>query len=74
MVCQDIYSVAHCAPFGPWVIRPFTARHLVNHGLSSSSAQLVAGDAHGAMRTLLWHEDQKAVCAIILAICIEAQI
>ena len=29
-------------------------------------------DAHGAMRTLVWNKDQKAVSALILAICTEA--
>ncbi len=28
--------------------------------------------AHDAMRTLVWHKDQKAVSALILAICTEA--
>ena len=32
-----------------------------------SFAQLF-DDAHGAMRTLVWHKDQKAVSALILAI------
>ncbi len=31
-------------------------------------------DAHGAMRTLVWHKDQKAVSALILAICTETYI
>ncbi len=30
-------------------------------------------DAHGAMRTLTGHKDQKAVCALTLAICLQAQ-
>ncbi len=29
-------------------------------------------DAHGAMRTLVWHKDQKAVSALIFALCPEA--
>ena len=36
-----------------------------------SFAQLF-DDAHGAMRTLVWHKDHKAVSALILAICTEA--
>ena len=36
-----------------------------------SFAQLF-DDAHGAMRTLVWHKDQKAVSALILAIYTEA--
>ena len=31
------------------------------------------GDAHSAMRALMWHKDQKSVCALILAIVSEAQ-
>ncbi len=41
------------------------------NGHRLSFAQLV-DDAHGAMRTLVWHQDQKAVSALILAICTEA--
>ena len=29
--------------------------------------------AHGAMRSFMWHKDQKSVCAVILAIANEAQ-
>ena len=41
-------------------------------GVRQSCARLF-DDAHGAMRTLMWHKDQKAVSALILAICAEAQ-
>ena len=40
------------------------------NGHRLSFAQLF-DDANGAMRTLVWHKDQKAVSALILAICIE---
>ena len=39
--------------------------------MSRSFAQLF-DDAHGAMRTFVWHKDQKAVSALILAICTKA--
>ena len=71
-VCQDIYVAAHFAPIGPWVMRGTafsSARVSMSTGLSF--AQLL-DDAHGAMRTLVWHKDQKAVSALILAICTEA--
>ena len=40
--------------------------------LRSEHAQLFH-DAHGAMRSLMWHENQKSVCAMILAIVNEAE-
>ncbi len=30
-------------------------------------------DSHDAMRSLMWHNDQKSVCALVLAIVNEAQ-
>ena len=30
-------------------------------------------DSHDAMRSLMWHKDQKAVCALLLAIVNEVQ-
>ena len=41
-------------------------------GLRSEHAQLFH-EAHGAMRSLMWHKNQKSVCAMILAIVNEAQ-
>ncbi len=29
-------------------------------------------DSHNAMRSLVWHKDQKSVCALVLAVVIEA--
>ena len=40
--------------------------------LRSEHAQLFH-EAHGAMRSLMWHKDQKSVCAMILAIVNEAE-
>ena len=40
--------------------------------LRSDHAQL-SDEAHGAMRSLMWHKNQKSVCAMILAIVNEAQ-
>ena len=40
--------------------------------LRSEHAQLFH-DAHGAMRSLMWHKNQKFVCAMILAIVNEAE-
>ncbi len=40
-------------------------------GLRLSFAQLF-DDAHGAMRISVWHQDEKAVSALMLAICIVA--
>ena len=40
--------------------------------LRSEHAQLFH-EAHGAMRSLMWHKNQKSVCAMILAIVNEAQ-
>ncbi len=30
-------------------------------------------DSHDAMRSLMWHKDQKSVCVLVLAIVNEAQ-
>ena len=30
-------------------------------------------DSHDAMRSVMWHKDQKSVCALVLAIVNEAQ-
>ena len=40
-------------------------------GLRSEHAQLFH-EAHGAMPSLMWHKDQKSVCALILALATEA--
>ena len=40
--------------------------------LRSEHAQLF-DEAHGAMRSLMWHKNEKSVCAMILAIVNEAQ-
>ncbi len=42
---------------------------LVLLGLSNPVFQ----DSHDAMRSLMWHKDQKPVCALVLAIGNEAQ-
>ncbi len=36
------------------------------------SCARLSHDAHGAMRISVWHKDQKAVSALILAVCTEA--
>ncbi len=38
-----------------------------------SSMQGYFQDSHDAMRSLMWHNDQKSVCALVLAIINEAQ-
>ncbi len=35
---------------------------------------LIFRDSHDAMRSVMWHKDQKSVCALVLAIVNEAQI
>ncbi len=47
----------------------FKCLHFDGHRLSFAR---LFDDAHDAMRTLVWHRDQKAVSALILAICTEA--
>ncbi len=34
---------------------------------------LIFRDSHDAMRSVMWHKDQKSVCALVLAIVNEAQ-
>ncbi len=41
-------------------------------GLRQQHAQILQ-DSHDAMRSLMWHKDQKSVCALVLAIVNEAQ-
>jgi len=41
-------------------------------GLRQRHAELFS-DAQDSMRSLMWHKDQKSVCAIVLAIVLEAQ-
>ena len=41
-------------------------------GLRLTHAELFR-DAAGAMKSLVWHKDQQAVCALLLAIVAEAQ-
>ncbi len=38
-----------------------------------SSMQMIFRDSHDAMRSVMWHKDQKSVCALVLAIVNEAQ-
>ena len=40
-------------------------------GTFADSAQYK--DSHDAMRSVMWHKDQKSVCALVLAIVNEAQ-
>ena len=46
-------------------------RHIVTH-FRREHAELF-GDAHCAMRSLMWHKDQKSVYALVLAIVRKAQ-
>ncbi len=67
-VRQDIHLAAHSAPVGPLVMSGtpiLNVRVLVTR---LSFAELF-DDAHRAMQTLVWHKDQKALSALILAIC-----
>ena len=41
-------------------------------GLLQQHAEIF-GDSHDAMRSIMWHKDQKSVCALVLAIVNEAQ-
>ncbi len=41
-------------------------------GLRLQHAEIF-GDSHDAMRSVMWHKDQKSVCALVLAIVNEAQ-
>ncbi len=41
-------------------------------GLRQQHAEIFQ-DSHDAMRSLMWHNDQKSVCALVLAIVNEAQ-
>ncbi len=34
---------------------------------------MIFRDFHDAMRSVMWHKDQKSVCAVVLAIVTEAQ-
>ncbi len=34
---------------------------------------MIFRDSHDAMRSVMWHKDQKSVCALVLAIVNEAQ-
>ncbi len=38
-----------------------------------ASCNYFPGYSHDAMRSLMWHEDQKSVCSLVLAIVNEAQ-
>ncbi len=38
-----------------------------------SRMQGISIDSHDAMRSLMWHKDQKSVCALVVAIVDEAQ-
>ncbi len=42
-------------------------------GAFGSSMQMIFRDSHDAMRSVMWHKDQKSVCALVLAIVNEAQ-
>ncbi len=48
----------------------FDCRHF--EGLRQQHAGIFQ-DSHDAMRSLMWHKDQKSVCALVLAIVNEAQ-
>ncbi len=54
-------ATAHCV---------FDCRHF--QGLRQQHAEMFQ-DSHDAMRSLMWHKDQKSVCALVLAIVNEAQ-
>ncbi len=41
-------------------------------GLRQQHAEIFR-DSHDAMRSVMWHKDQKSVCAVVLAIVNEAQ-
>ncbi len=41
-------------------------------GLGQQHA-MIFRDSHDAMRSVMWHKDQKSVCALVLAIVNEAQ-
>ncbi len=41
-------------------------------GLRQQHAEIFR-DSHDAMRSVMWHKDQKSVCALVLAIVNEAQ-
>ncbi len=41
-------------------------------GLRQQHAEIFR-DSHDAMGSLMWHNDQKSVCALVLAIVNEAQ-
>ncbi len=41
-------------------------------GLRQEHAEIFQ-DSHDAMRSLMWHQDQKSVCALVLAIVNEAR-
>ncbi len=34
---------------------------------------MIFKESHDAMRSVMWHKDQKSVCALVLAIVNEAQ-
>ena len=56
---------------------PGDERHYVLDCPHFDSLRLTHADlfqeASGALRSLLWHKDQKSVCALLLAIVAEAQ-
>ncbi len=52
-------------------------RHCVSdcphfQGLRQQHA-MIFKESHDAMRSVMWHKDQKSVCALVLAIVNEAQ-
>ena len=76
LLCLGICADAPSAPPGP-LQRVGDERHCLFYcphfgDLRSEHAQLF-DEAHGAMRSLMWHKNQKSVCAMILAIVNEAQ-
>ncbi len=47
-------------------------RHCVYQGRPQPHAE-ISQASHDAMRSLMWHKDQKSVCALVLATVNEAQ-
>ena len=73
LLCLGICADASSAPpmlLGMSGIASLIALVLMIFGLDTLSS---FNEAHGAMRSLMWHENQKSVCAMILAIVKEAQ-
>ncbi len=50
----------------------FDCPHFHFQGLRQQHAEIFR-DSHDAMRSVMWHKDQKSVCALVLAVVNEAQ-